>query len=263
MMNAKNTNKKNAKDDALLLFVKAITARHKASIKAIWKLDIEKASDISLIVLVDDLNFDNVERKSIELEAAKEEKKLEERHKLKVHTGFYRLSDYFGEVMKGSINIFSEIKSSEAIYDPTGFFRPLQSLVAEGKILGTREALLRFIYSIKKRLKSADEMKIEALENIYTSVVNAGQAPLIAANYGIPVQRDIPLFLKKHFSQNGLLSAEHIRHCEEIIGTFKDLEHGKLKEIEGRNIDALLKKAKHFVERMESLSSEISVKQGS
>ena len=245
------------KQDAMIAkFVHELTALHRKSIKAVWKLEVERTHDASLIVLIDNLSTDEAERKRIEADAARERKKLAREHGLKINTGFYVLSTYFEDVMRGNVSIFSEIKHSEALYDPTGFFKPLQSLVAEGRVLGTKEALLRFIYSVKRRLGVAEEMKVEALENLYAAVVNAGQAPLIAANQPIPVQKELAKSLRKHFMAKGMLSNEHIRQCEDVINAFKDFEHRKTSEISGRELDILIRKARLFVERMENLAAE-------
>jgi uncharacterized protein (UPF0332 family) len=159
--------------------------------------------------------------------------------------------------MQNKIDVFSEIKNSAALYDPTGFFVPLQRLVEKGKILGTKENLTHFIVGVRKRLGDLREIKLRVLSSIYEAVIDAGQAPLIAANYAIPVQRGVAPALEKRFVKRGLLAKRYLDYFNDIVNYFKDFEHEKISKIEGKKLDDFTKKAILFIDRMEELSEEV------
>lgn len=237
---------------------KEIVSNFKKEVKAIWLLTSEKNKDVTLTVLLDDLNVSRLRRFKIESTVKRIEKKIWKEDRIAMHTGFYELSKYFENVMKGNLIMFSEIRNSQPLYDPTGFFTPLKPLIEEGEIIGTKESLLRLISNIKGRIRKIDGLKLDILENLYIAVVNAGQAPLIAANYPIPVQKEVSKQLKKYFvKKDEKLSMDFIKMCDDVVKSFKEFEHKKKVDISGEELDDLIKKSKAFISRMEHLVSWI------
>ncbi len=245
---------------AIKAFCDPLLKKHAKIIKAIWLLRTE-AKEINLIILIDNLTgfaVDRINRKQFELDVLKQEKAVLKKFKIPVHTGFYEMTDYFNKIMENDLAVFAEIKNSVDVYDPTGFFAPLKELVKRGKILGTKESLIRLITSVKARFKNLHDLKLEALDNIYSAVVDAGQAALLAANYSIPIQKDVAKHLKVCFVAKGLLEKRYVDWLDKIVKTFKGFEYGKIKYMTGKEIDDLVDKGKDFIERMDSLIGEIS-----
>ncbi|MBI5148791.1 hypothetical protein HZA33_03865 [Candidatus Pacearchaeota archaeon] len=247
------------KFDALKEFCSSLLRHHRKFIKAIWLLRAEeamKSKDFTLIVLLDDFKSDYIVKKKIELVAAETEKKLAEKYNFKIHVGFSMLSDYFEAIMLNKIDVFSEINASEALFDPTGFFLPLQELVRRGKIHGTKENLLHLILNVKERIKRVSDFKIEILSSLYAAIIDAGQAPLIAGNFSIPLQKEVAIELERNFARRKMLDRRFIEIYNELVHYYKDYEYGKIKEINGELLDLFLKKARLFIERMEELTIE-------
>jgi len=240
--------------EALEKFCKEVTSRFKKEVKAIWLLTAEKNEDIILTILLDDLNAGRLKRFVIRKFVKRIERKILKENSIVIHTGFYNLSEYFEKVMKGSLVIFSEIKNAQPLYDPTGFFTPLKPLAEEGEIMGTKESLIKLIGNVKMRFNKIEVLKIEILEKLYTAVVNAGQAPLIAANCPVPAQKEITKCLKKHFvNEKYSLSLDYLEMCDDVIRAFKDFEHKRRCDISGRELNELSRKSKAFISKMERL----------
>lgn len=244
---------------AIKAFCDPLLKKHAKIIKAIWLLRTE-GKDIDLIILIDNLTgfaVDKINRKQFELDVLKQERAVLKRFKIPVHTGFYEMTDYFNKIMENDLAVFAEIKNGIEVYDPTGFFAPLKELVRRGKILGTKESLIRLITSVKERFKNLHNLKLEALDNIYSAVIDAGQAALLAANYSIPIQRDVAKHLKICFVDKGLLEKRYIDWVNKIVKIYKGFEHGKIKYLTGQEVDDLIDKGKAFIKRMDSLIAEI------
>lgn len=242
-------------------FCEPILKKYKGSIKAIWMLHTEDSHDykeIDLIFLLDDTHTDFMtEKKIIEHIILREKKEIQRKHGIRLHEDFYEITEYFEKLMSGNPEIFSEIKHSITIYDPSSFFSPFKDLIKRGKILGTKESLMNLIFKIKDRFKAINHLKLQVFENIYTSTIDSGQAALIAADHSIPIQRALPADLEKYFVKKGLLELKYVNYCIEIIKLFKDNEHGKLGNISGEMLDGLIGKNHLFVERMGDLIEEI------
>lgn len=247
------------KFDALKEFCSSILKENKKFIKAIWLLRAEEAlkeKEATLIVLLDDFKTDAVTRKKIELAAAESEHKIIEKYGIKIQVGFSLISEYFESIMMNKVDVFSEINASEALYDPTGFFLPLQELVKMGKIHGTKENLLHLIMKVKERVKRIADYKLEILSSVYAAVIDAGQAPLIAGNFSVPVQKEVASELERNFVKRKMLDIRYVEIYREIVSYFKNYEYGNIKEINAEYLDILLKKARLFIERMEELTVE-------
>lgn len=256
--------KEKNKLDVLNKFCEPILQKYSKSIKAIWMLHHEESSksrEIDLIFLLNDTHSEfNSDKKLIEHFILKEKKEIQRKYKIMIHEDFYEITAYFEDVMSGKPEIFSEIKHSIAIYDPSSFFSPFKDLIKRGKILGTKESLMNLIFKIKDRFKTINHLKMQVFENIYISTIDAGQAALIASDHSIPIQRELSSDLEKYFVKKGLLEEKYIKYCSEIIHLFKENEHGKLGNINGELLDELIGKNHLFVDRMGDLIEEIELK---
>jgi len=273
-MNKKRTKKTARKKlekgfEVLKEFCGLVLKKNKKEIRAIWLLateSLEKAEDFSVVLLIDSNKTKLEKRKKLERDVFEIEKKIFETRKVKIHSGFYDINDYFERVMTNNLEIFSEILHSIPLYDPTSFFTPLRTLARQRKILGTKEATFRIIDSIKAHFKAIHGYKLEVLDAIYSGVIDAGQAALLAANYSIPVQKHLSHHLKKCFiggkrKKKIMLEKRYIKWCEEIVTTFKGFEHGIIKDISGQQIDNLVIKGAVFIKKMDDLARECLVKQ--
>ena len=249
--------------EPLKKFCILVLKKRSKEIKAIWLLateNLEKEKDFSVVILTDYRKISPARKKSLKKDVAKAEKIIEKRYKIDLHSGFYDLEKYFEKIMTNDTEMFNEILHSIPLYDPTNFFTPLKILAKRGRILGTKEATFRLIDSVKEHFKNIHDFKLEVLDEIYSSVIDAGQAALLAANYSIPVQKHLAKHIKRCFVNKGVLEKEYAKWTEEIVSTFKGFEHGMIKEISGQQIDDLVIKGTKFIKRMDDLVREYEKK---
>lgn len=170
----------------------------------------------------------------------------------------YKVTEYWDRLKSMDVKLYSEMRLSIILYDPSGFFAPLKILLLEGKIPCTREAVQSIMKeSPKKILKVHNEMKREIISSLYNLVIDAGQAPIVLAGYDPPIPRKLPELLDAVFVKTNLLGKDTVKICSDIITYYKDVEHGKITVISGNDIHVFLEASEIFVERMEKLMGKL------
>lgn len=251
--------------NAVKSYCDAVLGKYKSIIKSIWLItpeEFEKSMDLTTIILLNDVQkIDHITKRDVETVALAAERDVKAEHGIDIHPSFYLLSDYWDMIRHGSPITFSEIRHGIPVYDPSGFFVPLKKLLEQGKIPGTKEAMRALISKAPLRLKRIKYLfKVRVLEHIFCAVVDAAQAPLIFLGVSPPDPKHVAESLRIHLVDKGLLEPEYARYADEIIRYWKDVEHGKIKEIPGSNLDECLEKGVHFVSRIERLMGEIGLK---
>ena len=235
-----------------------IIKKHNKEIKAIWIItpdEILTNDDLTVMILVDDQISGKKEYKQIEVDCYKIEEEIRRKESVKIHSGQYKISEYFERVMKGDPEIFREIEASIPIYDPTGFFSPLKKLIKTGSVAGSRVAMENLELSIADRLSMIERYKLEIVERLSNAVICAGQAPLIATNKPVPHPRRVDEELIKNLGKQ--LPKYYAKAVEEVFEFYKSIEHKKIKKVSGQNLDRIFKKATQVYEKMESFISEM------
>ena len=239
-----------------------ILDRFKPVIKSIWLLtsnDFEKTNDMTAVIIFDDLtSVEDLSRDQLTVVADIASKSAKDKHKVTIHNSYYNLTEYWDFIRHGNPVTYQEIRDGIPVYDPSGFFVPLKKLLKAGRIPGTKESMRELIGNAPLRIKRVKQkFMLNVLEKIYSAVVDAGQAPLIVAGFSPPAQKMVASTLDSVFVKKKMLEPEYVRYIDEIVKTWKDYEHGKIKVITGEQLDKMLEHAGRFIRRMEALMDEI------
>ncbi len=248
--------------NAIKRFSREVIDNFKHIIKTIWLLpadELSRTEDITAVIIIDDMqDIKEHERKKLDALAHEISDKTFSEYGIKIHRTYYDISEYWDLIRHGSPVTFQEIRDGIPVYDPAGFFVPLKMLIKKGKIPGTKEAMRKLISKAPLRLKRIrKEFMASILENTYSAVVDAGQAPLVMAGHSPPTQKKVAETLAAIFVKKGDLEPEYVRYADEIIRYWKDYEHGKIKDIKGENLDRMLENSGRFIRRMEDLMEDI------
>jgi len=231
-------------------FVEKVKAKE---IKAIWMIKHEK--EYLMILLVDDFKAKGKKIKEIKVKALKLANKILKEHNIVLHPEIVFVSDFYNKIIQNKIDIFLEIKKAVCLYD-TGFFMPIKALLNKGEIKGTKEALFKLVLEVRKNMKEIKEIKLDVLSALYSAVIDAAESALMTKGIGFFIPREIPKLLEKEFFRKKLISKKTLRAFQAIYDTYKAYEHGKISEINGKELDRLIKKADSFITEMQDLASE-------
>ncbi|MDY6771004.1 MAG: nucleotidyltransferase domain-containing protein [Candidatus Nanohaloarchaea archaeon] len=241
-------------------YTEELLSDYEGVIKAIWLLssdDLKETSDVTAIILYDDINDDENQGEALEKRSRALADEIHDDQNIDIHPSFYKLTDYWNLVRHGSPVTFTEIREGIPVYDPSGFFLPLKKLLKNGKIPGTKEAMRSLIVKAPKRLaKVRNKYKAQVIEQMYNAVVDAGQAALIVHGVSPPVQKRLASELRNHLVEDGVMSETDVERAEEIITYWKDYEHGEIDHIEGDDIDRFMADMEKFIDTVDEILDE-------
>jgi hypothetical protein len=229
-------------------------------IKALWITTPEEIlsnDDLTFAILIDDGKTKKHIIGAIQKTAKQKEFEIFSKSKVKIHSDIRKLSEYFELVMAGDLDTFREMNVSIPIYDPSGFFSPLQAIVKKGEIPGTASTLRNLELSVNKRFKELEKLKIQIVTDLADAAINSGQAPIVAAKKPVPNPRVVPGELNAYFVKKKMLEIMYPQRIALLYQSFKTLEHGSKKEISGKELDKLFKYAQGIHDRMEELVAQV------
>lgn len=181
--------------------------------------------------------------------------------KAQFHVQTYILTDFWDSVKDANPVIFTFLRDGVPLYD-RGVFMPWKLLLQMGRIKPSPEAI-DMNMEIGERLLERIKQKLLGVvgEDIYYAALNPAQAALML--YGIPPptpKETVRLMEEVFVKKEKILEKKYVDILEKIRKTYKDIEHNKVKEISGKEIDDLLKDMEDYLKRIKQLFAEIEKK---
>ncbi len=176
-----------------------------------------------------------------------------------LHIQTWLLTDFWESVKDAHPVIFGFIRDGVPIYD-RGTFMPWKALLKMGKLKPSPEALDMYMSIGERAMKRAQAMLLDiVVQDIFHGVSNPSQALLML--YGLPPP-NIPETVKEmkrvFVDKEKILEKKYTDFLEEVmIKYYKGWEHGKVKEVSGKDVDRLLKSMDEYLKRLGELRKEI------
>ncbi|MBU2496967.1 MAG: nucleotidyltransferase domain-containing protein [Nanoarchaeota archaeon] len=228
-----------------------------------------KTSDVDIYVVIDDTDvkrmprFELKERLRAMIYSFAFEANEIAAAKNKLSPQIYILTEFWEAVKDANPVIFTFIRDGVPLYD-RGAFMPWKLLLKMGKIKPSPEAIDNFMMLGEKMAKRVQtDLTRIATEDIYWGVITPSQAALML--YGLPPPtplETIELMEKTFVDKEKLLEKKYITILDRIVRLYKDHEHGKIKEIKGKEIDELLTDASSYIARLKELVKQIEKHSG-
>src|SRR3989339_532250 len=178
--------------------------------------------------------------------------------KAQFHIQTYILTDFWESVKDANPVIFTMLRDGVPLYD-RGVFMPWKLLLQMGRIKPSPEAI-DMNMEVGDKLIDRTKQKLLSVvgEDLFYAVMNPTQAALML--YGIPPptpKEAVKLMEEIYVKKEKLLEKKYVDILEKIRKTFKDIEHGELKEVSGKDIDKLLTDCKDYLERIKKFHKDL------
>jgi len=215
-------------------------------------------SDIDVFVILDDTRQritpgmrDNIEDDLVDI-AYKINKQLSLQQP-------YLLTEFWAMVREGHPIIFNFIREGIPVYDKD-IFLPIKRLLQMGEIKPSKEAVEKYIERGPKRIKRVESEKIYlVVEDLYYAMLESAQAVLMFLGRNPPRPGDAPNALRTNLVKMGLMKEEEVKMLEDIVEVRKEVEHKRINDISGSDLDMWIDKAKKFVKLMQNLIVKIEI----
>lgn len=173
-------------------------------------------------------------------------------HELKdLHIQTTKLTEFWQWVKIGSPELVNFLRYSLPIYD-TGFIKPVKRMLEMGLIPPSEETIKLKTKAAHVRLaKIRLDIKSMIFELRY-SATDAIQAVVMHYYKAQPDQRGIPEFLEKMIKEKKL-EKEYLEKFKELNKLWKDIDHGKVKDVDGKYLERALILATEITKRMNEI----------
>lgn len=219
-------------------------------------------SDIDIIIIIDDVSV----RWDQELIAWYREelgKVIKANPYAKsLHINTVKLSTWWDDMMRGDPVVINILRYGDALIDFGGFFNPLRILLKEGKIRSTPESIYTLLQRAPGHLTRAKQSMLAVVDGLYWTMVDAAHAALIAADIMPSSPEAIPEVLTKQFVKTKRLNKKYVDYYSEIHAIAKEIIHGKLTSIRGKDLDDWFEKADEFLGEMAKLVDSLIESKG-
>ena len=214
-------------------------------------------SDIDIIILLDDVSI-KWDQQLIAWYRTELEKIVKSNpYKIDLHINTIKLSTWWEDLMRGDPVVINIIRDGKSLLDFGGFFDPLKYLLLQGKIKSTPEAIYCLLQRAPAHITRSRVSELNTIEGLFWSMVDSGQAALIAANVVPSSPENLALDLKETFVDAGKLKMKYVEQYRDLLLLHKKIMHGHITDIKGIDIDKWQDKAEDFLKIMVDLVKEL------
>jgi len=223
------------------------------------KHDQTLGSDIDIVILIDDASI-KWDQELIAWYREELEKIIKKNpYKSSLHINTVKLSTWWEDLMRGDPLVINILRYGEAMVDMGGFFNPLKSLLIQGKIHSTPEAIYSCLQRAPQHIARSKAAELGAIDGLYWSMVDSAHAALIAAHISPPSPEHIPGFLRETFVTKNKLKIKYVDWMKDLTILHKKISHKEISDLKGVEIDMWQARSEEFLDVMARLVKEIVV----
>lgn len=225
-----------------------------------------KDSDVDVFVVIDDTDVKRMPRmelleklRGIILDYIREATALAGVQNI-LNVQVWLLTDFWQRVKDAEPVAFTFIRDGIPLWD-RGTFIPWKLLLLTGRIKPSPEAVDTYMKQGDQTEEFVKRRLMDTMVDIFWGVVTPTQAMMMLAGEAPPVPKTIVDDVRKVFvEKEKIMSLDNLKTLEKTVKMYKDYEHGKLKEISGKEIDLLLKEALEYQKMLKELRKKIEKK---
>ncbi|MBI2667244.1 hypothetical protein HYX17_00565, partial [Candidatus Woesearchaeota archaeon] len=178
--------------------------------------------------------------------------------KASFHVQSYILTDFWDSVKEANPVIYTFLRDGVPLFD-RGVFMPWKILLQMGRLKPSPESI-DMNMDLGERLLERTKAKLLGIvgEDLYYAALNPAQAAIML--YGLPptTPRETIKVLDEIFvKKEKLLEKKYVNILSKLFNYYKDVEHGKVKDISGKEVDSLLKDLEDYMKRIRKLFTQI------
>ena len=230
----------------------------------------KKANDIDVFIIVDDTDVKRMSR--FELKDRLRYIIIEQGYQAKEITGVnkdfhiqtYILTDFWDAVKDANPVIFTFLRDGVPLFD-RGVFMPWKLLLQMGRVKPSPEAIdMQMDIGSKLLERTKGKLLSIVAEDIYYATLNPAQAALMLYGVNPPTPTETIELMREIFvNKEKLIEEKYVKFLEKVRDYYKDIEHGKIKDVKGSEVDVLIKETKEYLERIKKLFVQLEKKKES
>lgn len=218
---------------------------------SITKGKAKKASDIDLIVIVDNVSF-KMTRDFMNFYRVQLAKLISKsKHKNKLHITTLTWSSVWENMRIGEPAIISFLRTGVPIIDELNFFEPMKFLLKWGKIRPTSEAVYNAMSRAPYHLNKAKLKLFAIVEDLYWAMVDSSHALLMINELTPTSPEHISNMLRKLLKKKKVTEND-IKLYNRVKTLMKKIAHMEVHDLDERHIGDLRNQVTRFVKKVEN-----------
>ena len=174
-----------------------------------------------------------------------------------IHVQTWLLTEFWEAVKDAHPVMFTFIRDGVPIYD-RGTFMPWKALLKMGKLVPSPESIDMFMKTSEKTKEMAERRLLDAMVDIYYSILNPSQALIMLYGSPPPTHKETPSLMENIFvNKEKMLKKSEISILDKIVKLFKKYEDDPKFKISGKEIDELGTETDKYLDRLKELRKEI------
>lgn len=224
----------------------------------------EQANDIDVYIVIDDTDVKRMTRAELKdkLMAIIYQMSHEAAQmigtKKSLHIQAYILTDFWESIKDAQPVIYTFLRDGVPFFD-RGLFMSWRLLLKSGRIRPSPEAIeMQMDIGEKLVLRTKGKLLSILGEDLYYAILNPAQAALMLYGIAPPTPKETIQLMDEIFvKKEKILEKKYVDMVERIRKYYKDIEHGNIKEVSGKEIDEILKESEEFLKRIKKLFEQI------
>ncbi len=174
------------------------------------------------------------------------------------HIQVYILTDFWEAIKEASPVIFTFLRDGIPLYD-RGIFTSWKLLLEMGRIKPSPEAIDMHMDMGERLLERAKGKMLGIVaEDLYYACLNPSQAALMLYGVPPPTPRETIRLMEEIFvKKEKIFEKRYVDILAKTFKVYKDIEHTKIKEVKGKDLDVLMRDVELFLKRIKIMFSQI------
>jgi uncharacterized protein (UPF0332 family)/predicted nucleotidyltransferase len=167
------------------------------------------------------------------------------------------LTEFWQNVKDAHPVMFTFIRDGIPLHD-RGTFLPWKLLLQMGKIKPSPEAIDSYIKQGEQTDDYVKRRLIDAMIDVYYGVLTPSQALIMLYGEPPPTHKETFNVMKEIFvEKEKMMKSSDVEVLGKAVTLFKEYEHGKLKEIKGKEVDKLLEDCNAYLKKLKEVRQQI------
>lgn len=170
------------------------------------------------------------------------------------------LSEFWTGLKRAEPVFYTTLRDGVPIYD-RGMFSPWKLMLQRGQLIPSPESIRRYIDDGKKYVDRMNmKVKSIATEDLFWSIVYPSQGILMLLGVPPGSPNQVANQINEHLVKKGQLDKKYYQTYIKINKLRKDLEYGKLKDINNTKIVQLIDESIKYIEAINKLYDKMEIK---
>ncbi|MEM3113099.1 MAG: nucleotidyltransferase domain-containing protein [Candidatus Pacearchaeota archaeon] len=215
------------------------------------------SSDIDIIIVIDDASVQWDQELIAWYREELGKLVVANPYKKELHITTTKITSWWNDMLKGDPVIINILRYGEALVDSGGFFNPLKSLLIQGRIKSTNEAIYNALQRAPEHFIRSKFSILNSVDGLFWAMVDSSQAALMSVGILPPSYEQIPLNLKEQFVDTNKIKIKYVVWFRDLYILHRKIVHGETTEIKGSEIEEWQERTKEFIRVMAKLVDDI------